>query len=92
MEAELSAERGNDGTAKLNGSDAGTWRTWADERIKKHDVDMYFGNGKPAITVRMDRVERFVEKASKLMTAILLLLVGAILTGIVDVIVRAHHL
>lgn len=52
---------------------------------------MYEGNGKPAITVRLDRVERFCEKASKTMTAVLLLLVAAILTGVVDVIVRASH-
>jgi hypothetical protein len=69
---------------------ASEWHKWADERIKKHDKDLYEGNGKPSLTIRLDRVERFCEKASKTMTAILLLLVGAILTGIVDMIVRTH--
>lgn len=67
------------------------WQEWAEERIKKHDRDMYEGNGKPALTVRMDRVERFVETATSRMNAVILLLLGAIATGVVDMIVRAHH-
>jgi hypothetical protein len=66
------------------------WHQWADTRIKKHDKDMYEGNGKPAITVRLDRVEQFVESAKYRMNAVILLLVGAILTGLVDMAVRAH--
>lgn len=69
----------------------GEWQGWAHERICKHDKDLYEGNGKPSITVRLDRVERFCEKASKTMTAVLLLLVAAILTGVVDVVVRSNH-
>lgn len=84
MEAERSAERGKDGKPELS-------TAYADGRVDKLYKDMYEGNGKPSITVRMDRVERFVEKAGKLLTAILLLLVGALLTGAVDVYVRAHH-
>lgn len=67
------------------------WQAWADTRIKKIDKDMYEGNGKPAITVRLDRVERFVESATNRMNAVILLLLGAIVTGIVDMVVRAHH-
>lgn len=66
------------------------WQEWADTRIKKHDKDMYEGNGKPALTVRMDRVERFCETATSRMNAVILLLVGAIATGLVDMAVRAH--
>lgn len=65
------------------------WQEWADTRIKKHDKDMYEGNGKPALTVRMDRVERFTEAATKRMNQVIFLLIGAIATGVVDVIVRA---
>lgn len=64
------------------------WQDWAESRIKKHDRDMYEGNGKPAITVRLDRVERFCEVATSRMNAVILILVGCLLTGIVDVIVR----
>lgn len=66
------------------------WQQWAETRIKKIDKDMYEGNGKPAITVRLDRVERFVESATNRMNAVILLLVGAIATGVVDLVVRAH--
>lgn len=67
-----------------------TWQDWADTRIKKHDKDMYEGNGKPAITVRLDRVERFMDTAVNRMNAVILLLVGAIATGLIDMAVRAH--
>jgi hypothetical protein len=68
-----------------------SWQEWADKRINKHDKDLYEGNGKPSITVRLDRVERFCLTSTRLMTAILLLLIGAIFTGIADLIVRSHH-
>lgn len=68
-----------------------SWQDWADSRIKKHDKDMYEGNGKPAMTVRMDRVERFCAVATSRMNAIILLLLGAIATGVVDMAVRAHQ-
>lgn len=64
------------------------WRNWAHERIQKHDKDLYEGNGKPALTVRMDRVERFCESATTRMNAVIFLLIGAIATGIVDLMVR----
>jgi hypothetical protein len=67
------------------------WQSWADGRIKKHDRDLYEGNGLPSITVRIDRVERFVNRATYLMTTILFLLVAAIFTGVVDVLARTHH-
>lgn len=66
------------------------WQEWADTRIKKHDKDMYEGNGKPAITVRLDRVERFCKAATYIAVSTLLLVIGAILTGIVDIAVRSH--
>lgn len=68
-----------------------TWQTWADTRIQKHDKDLYEGNGKPAITVRLDRVERFCETATARMNAVIFLLVGAIATGIIDMAIRAHN-
>jgi len=67
------------------------WQDWADSRIKKHDKDMYEGNGKPALTVRMDRVERFCETATSRMNAVIFLLLGAIATGVVDMVVRAQR-
>lgn len=66
------------------------WQEWADTRIKKHDRDMYEGNGKPAMTVRLDRVERFCESATHRMNAVILILLTAIATGIVDIAMRAH--
>jgi len=71
----------------------GRWDEWVEDRIRQHDKDLYFGGGKenPPLTTRMDRVERFMETTSNLMKAVLLLLVGAIATGVVDVVVRSHR-
>jgi hypothetical protein len=70
----------------------GRWDEWIEERVRQHDKDLYFGSGRenPPLTTRMDRVERFMETTSNLMKAVLLLLVGAIATGVVDLAVRAH--
>jgi hypothetical protein len=66
------------------------WRSWVDDRVKKHDKDLYEGNGKPSLTVRMDRVERYCENQSKWTKAIVLLLLSAIFAALGDIFVRAH--
>lgn len=63
--------------------------SWAEERIKKHDKDLYEGNGKESITVRLDRVERFMAACLWMWRTTVGLLVTAIAAGVVDAIVRS---
>lgn len=72
--------------------------TWIDElckRVAKHDRDLYEGNGKPALTVRMalaeeriDAVNRTVEEIRKDSKAIKMMVLSVILAIAGDIIVK----
>jgi len=65
------------------------------KKVDHHDKDLYFGNHLPSITTRIFQCEeglRAVKETiislNKKMFAIMLMLAGAIVTGIVDIIVH----
>lgn len=59
---------------------------------QRHDKDLYHGNGKPALTIRMALMEDIVEKISHNLSKIVWLIVGGGITGLValvlDIVMR----
>ena len=57
------------------------------EKIARIEKDMYFGNGKPGLTTRMETVEKTSERIADSLKWIVRLLVATLLTGLSGVIV-----
>lgn len=53
-----------------------------DEKVKQIFKDMYFGNGKPGLTTRMETMERTTAKIADSLKWIVRLLVGTLLSVI----------
>jgi hypothetical protein len=62
----------------------------ADEKIEKLYVDMYVGEGtgNPPVTLRLDRVERAIERFGSNSSKIVWLLFGTLVTVAGDVLLR----
>lgn len=75
----------------------GEWREWADSRIKKHDKDLYEGNGRPSITSRMQMVEGDVGRISSSLGKGVWLVVVTLITLVANIAVTiltwflSHH-
>lgn len=72
-----------------------TWQDWADRRIKKHDKDMYEGNGKPGMTTRVSLLEadsvdfrEYIEEAKDNQKWIIRLIVGVLIVGVLNLLLR----
>jgi hypothetical protein len=66
---------------------------WEDlrEQVKRHEKDLYHGNGKPALTIRMDRVEVWQDEMRTNVRWILGLVVTVLLTVVGEILVKVIH-
>lgn len=55
--------------------------------VRRHDRDLYQGNGKPAITVRMAVMEDCVERINRNLSKISYLLISTLITAVATIIV-----
>lgn len=55
--------------------------------VYKHDTDLYYGNGKPGLTIRMALMESALDRISRNLNKIVWLLLGGMMTGGVAIIV-----
>lgn len=60
------------------------------EKLEKLHLDMYFGKDKdnPSVTIRLDRLERFLEQISAIVGRLLLGVVGTMLAVAGEIVLR----
>lgn len=60
-------------------------------RVAKHHKDLYEGNGLPSITTRLTMLEDSQKSYARNMRTIVFLLLGSIVSAIVDITIRHQH-
>jgi hypothetical protein len=51
-------------------------------RLKRIEKDLYFGNGKPALTIRMEVMEEKVDSISSNLSKLVWLMVGTLVSSV----------
>lgn len=64
-------------------------------KVQKHDIDLYYGNGKPGLTTRIaltedriDGVKEIIDKIAATQSRTMLIVLATLLTVLGDIVIR----